>query len=62
MALLCIKKGLLDLQKNHSTQFSAEPAKDNLFQWNATLIVPTATPYENVKFPLSISLLSKYPL
>ena len=62
MALLRISKELLDLQKNPSTQFSAGPVNDDLFQWRAILFGPPGTPYENGRFHLSISFPSNYPL
>ena len=54
MALKRIKKELLDLQKNPSTQFSAEPVNDNIFHCKAILIGPPRTPYENGKLHFSI--------
>ena len=53
MALLRIKKELLDLQKNPFTQFSAEPVDDDLFQLKATLIGPPETLYKNKNSTLS---------
>ena len=56
-----IKKELLDLQKNPSTQFNAGPVNDDLFQWRAILFGPPGTPYENGEFHVSISFPSNYP-
>ena len=61
MARARIQRELLDLQKNPSTQFSAGPVNDNLFQWRAILFGPPGTPYENGNFHLSISFSSDYP-
>lgn len=62
LALKRIYKELEELKKESYTFFSAEPKdEDNLFKWNATLIGPNDTPYENGVFFLNIVFPEDYP-
>lgn len=55
-------KELNDIKKNNIPNISVGLSnKDNLFEWEAVIIGPTETPYENGIFKLDISIPSNYP-
>ena len=56
-----IRKELSDLIKNPVDYVSASPVKDNLYEWEATIIGPADTPYENGIFKLRIHFPPEYP-
>ncbi len=56
-----IKNELKMLKKNPVYNCSAGPTNSDLFSWNATIIGPKDTPYENGCFNLKICFTSTYP-
>ena len=57
-----LSKELSDIKKNDIPNLSVGLYDDsNLFEWNAVIIGPTGTPYENGMFYLDISIPSNYP-
>lgn len=56
-----INKELLEIQKEQIPGVSAGPARDSLFEWDATIIGPEGTPYHNGLFTLKIHFPSEYP-
>jgi ubiquitin-conjugating enzyme E2 D len=57
-----LNKELNDIKKNNIPNISVGLSnKDNLFEWEAVIIGPTETPYENGIFRLDISIPSNYP-
>jgi ubiquitin-conjugating enzyme E2 D len=61
-ALKRINKELVEIYKDTSmTHCKAFPTENNIFTWNATIIGPKDTPYENGKFFLNIFFPENYP-
>jgi len=56
-----LTKELKDMQKDDIPNLSAGPVNNNLFEWEAVIMGPIATPYEGGIFNLSISIPSNYP-
>ncbi len=57
-----LHKEFLEIKKNPPHNISAGPKNDNLFEWEATLLGPIDTPYENGVFILDIFIPEDYPL
>ena len=56
-----LQKELIDIQKDDTPNLSAGPVNNNLFEWEAVILGPIATPYEGGVFNLNISIPSNYP-
>lgn len=61
MALRRIQTELANIYKEGVDNVSMGPAGDDLFQWDATIIGPTKTPYEGGVFKLKIAFPPDYP-
>lgn len=61
MALKRIKRELEIITTEPIDNVSAGPIKDNLFKWEATLLGPDESPYENGVYFLDISFPPEYP-
>jgi ubiquitin-conjugating enzyme E2 D/E len=61
MALKRLQKELLDMEKDAPSNCSAGLINDDIFSWKATLLGPTATPYEGGIFYLKIFFPPDYP-
>lgn len=60
--MLRIQKELKDLINNPPVGITAGPANgDNMLKWNATIVGPSGTPYQDAVFKLSIVIPSNYP-
>ena len=61
MALKRLQKELIDMEKDAPSNCSAGLINDDIFSWKATLLGPTATPYEGGIFYLKIFFTPDYP-
>jgi len=57
-----LQKELRKLIVSPDAGISAFPKMDNMFEWVGTVEGPTETAYEGLKFQLSLSFTSKYPM
>jgi ubiquitin-conjugating enzyme E2 D len=55
-------KELKDIQKDPPSYISAGPMNENLFEWEALLVGPKDTPYEDGCFKLEILIPHDYPI
>ena len=62
MSLRRIKKEFALLQKDPIENCSAGIKNNNYYNWEATILGPSGTPYEGGVFQLHLSLPQKYPL
>ena len=56
-----LNKEYNDIMKNPPNGISAGPKDNNMFEWDATLVGPSGTPYEGGVFYLNITFPSNYP-
>ena len=61
MAIRRLQKDLRELEQDSPSNCSASPNGDDLFNWTATIIGPSDTPYENGIFNLNLSFPTDYP-
>jgi len=60
-ALKRIERELIEIKKDPPVNCSAGPEYDDIFEWRATIIGPSESPFENGVFFLSVSFPQQYP-
>lgn len=61
MAYKRILKEIQEMKNNSPVGCNAEPERDDIFHWTATILGPEDSPYENGVFKLDIHLPHNYP-
>ena len=61
MSIKRLNKELIELQKEPPVNCSAGVINDDIFTWEATIIGPEKTPYENGIFKLTLMFPDNYP-
>lgn len=56
-----IKKELVDIKKRPPVGISVGEKENNIYEWDATIIGPSETPYDGAIFYLKISFPKNYP-
>jgi ubiquitin-conjugating enzyme E2 D/E len=56
-----LKNELQNIENNNIPNISANLIKNNILQWNATILGPIGTPYEGGVFNINISIPKLYP-
>ena len=60
-SIVRIQRELNEIQRNPNENISAGPSGSNIFEWEATIIGPTDTPYVGGVFHLKILFPEQYP-
>ena len=61
MSLRRLTKEATEFKNHPDDDIQAAPDTDNMYQWKATIIGPSGTPYDGGKFVLSITIPHDYP-
>ena len=61
MSIKRLNKELEEIQNNPPCNCSASTIEEDIYHWNATIIGPAYTPYENGIFKLDINFPENYP-